>query len=199
MNCVGRVLVNCQRRATSSPLFGSVSGEGSQRALCCHLFWGFAGEEAVSQPSTVSQHIPFCICTTGALPAIALVLIQEWVGLGRPKSVGSLLEESPKNLAVSSATPSPADIYSQNLWGFIFLAWNSRLCGLAQGWDSSFLRYPSQLLSTTWVCGTTISATCPSHVSALLCSCWSLCPSNLLDEYGFCMSIIVRCQYHSIF
>ena len=116
MNCVGRVLVNCQRRATSSPLFGSVSGEGSQRALCCHLFWGFAGEEAVSQPSTVSQHIPFCICTTGALPAIALVLIQEWVGLGRPKSVESLLEESLENLAVSSATPTPL-IFTARTYG----------------------------------------------------------------------------------
>ena len=175
----GGALGNCQGRATSCTTFWLCVRGGLREGIMLPLgFWRFAGKKLSSGTRPVSRHFPFCPYTTGALPAIALVLIQEGVGLGRPKSVGSLLEESPKNLAVSSATPSPADIYSQNLWGFIFLAWNSRLCGLAQGWDSSFLRYPSQLLSTTWVCGTTVSATCPSHVSALLCSCWSLCPSK---------------------
>ena len=79
-------------------------------------FWRFAGKKLSSGTRPVSRHFPFCPYTTGALPAIALVLIPEGVELGSPKSVESLLEESLENLAVSPATPTPL-IFTARTYG----------------------------------------------------------------------------------
>ena len=65
-----------------------------------------------------------------------------------------------------------------------FWHWNPGLGVLIWGWDSSLLRYPSQILSITHGCGTS-----SFHVSA---------PCTSLDGYGFFDSVVVRLPFNCI-
>ena len=91
--------------------------------------------------------------------------------------------ESPENLEVL-LLPQPSLVFTARSYGDLSSChWNPGLGGLVWGWDSSLLRYPSQIfIHHMWVCD--------QHVPRLHLS--------YLDGCGFFNSVVVRLPFNLV-
>ena len=126
----------------------------------------------------VSSHFTYFLYAIGAPLAVAPVVIPR---VGRFVDVlspgGSFKQTLLRNWQVLLLFQSPLD-FTAITWGALpSWHWNSGLCGLAWGWDSSLQKYPSQFLSTTCECGTTsYAATTATTTVATSCHTESSLP-----------------------